>query len=234
MHPLLLAQLNAAGLDVTGGGSARRSWINLLREVSRTYEQYGVSGQAAGRSSPFSMQDVGKGLPELQEQSLKALVSEVDNSSTAPVEHSRATATLNSSTPASSGDSHSRSEPEVEEPAIIRDVLFANLGGNFFVIKHILSKFVDRAQVTMKSLEQRKREEDWPSLRREAHSLKGASGYVAAAQLNKRALALQLAAEDKKVGKEPEVSIEICLAAVQSEMERVLQSIASILDEANG
>ena len=173
-------------------------------------------------------------LPCLQEQSLKALVSEVDNSSTAPVEHSRATATLNSSTPASSGDSHSRSEPEVEEPAIIRDVLFANLGGNFFVIKHILSKFVDRAQVTMKSLEQRKREEDWPSLRREAHSLKGASGYVAAAQLNKRALALQLAAEDKKVGKEPEVSIEICLAAVQSEMERVLQSIASILDEANG
>jgi len=164
-----------------------------------------------------------------QGDSLRSLVAEVDSSSAPAPDEKRSLQTCPTEAAAASlvGTAHS----DDVEPAILRDVLCSNLGGNSFVIKHILKKFVDRSQATMNSLEQWVREGNWTALRREAHSLKGASGYVAAAQLHQRALALLQVAEEKKAGREPELSVEFCLAQVGAEMDRVMLQIAVILEE---
>jgi HPt (histidine-containing phosphotransfer) domain-containing protein len=164
-----------------------------------------------------------------QDDSPRDLIAEVDSSSSAPTPDERRSVEASPTEDAASFAPSAIADDV--EPAILRDVLFSNLGGNLFVIKHILRKFVERSQATMTSLQQQSREEDWSALRREAHSLKGASGYVAAAQLNKRALALLLAAEEKKAGREPEPLIDFCLAQVGAEMQRVMLQIAVILEE---
>ena len=59
----------------------------------------------------------------------------------------------------------------------------------------LLEKYYARSGDTLKSLQHSYTRRDIESLRREAHSLKGSSAYVAAVRLSKSAYRLQLAAE---------------------------------------
>ena len=57
-------------------------------------------------------------------------------------------------------------------------------------------------------------EQEWLAFRREAHSLKGSSGYIAAWRLHKAAFTLQRVAEATNEGKPPEMPVEEAMAAV--------------------
>ena len=76
-------------------------------------------------------------------------------------------------------------------PAINLSAVLATVGGAEAVVVRLLSKFNGRARSTIDGLRRAVEERDWTTLKRDAHSLKGSSGYVAAMALKAAAEALE-------------------------------------------
>ena len=67
----------------------------------------------------------------------------------------------------------------------------ANFGGEEAILWRLLQKFEERAKPTMHTIRKAAREKDFRILQREAYSLKGSAGYIAAFELQQAALALE-------------------------------------------
>ena len=92
----------------------------------------------------------------------------------------------------------------------------------------LLAKFGERAEATIDGMRRAVEERDWATLKRDAHSLKGSSGYVAAMALKAAAEALERSANEALQGSG--ISPAEALANVEREMARVLVAI----EEATG
>ena len=84
------------------------------------------------------------------------------------------------------------------------------------------------SQLTIDGMRRAVEEGDWTTLKRDAHSLKGSSGYVAAMALKAAAEALERSANEALQGSG--ISPAGALANVEREMARVLVAI----EEATG
>ena len=98
------------------------------------------------------------------------------------------------------------------------------------MMARLLAKFCERAEATIDGMRRAVEEGDWTTLKRDAHSLKGASGYVAATALMEASMALEHTANRVLQGQPVGTSPKEALANVESEMARVLVAI----EEATG
>jgi len=117
------------------------------------------------------------------------------------------------------------------DPVIAHAEVLENLGGNPEVLKRILAKFRTRASSCIETLRRLHAEQEWLAFRREAHSLKGSSGYIAAWRLHKAAFTLQRVAEATNEGKPPEMPVEEAMAALEAEIGLVLAEIDKTMGE---
>ena len=101
--------------------------------------------------------------------------------------------------------------------------------GSWETVEHTLVSFLSRASKTQTSLQEAAKNKDYVRLRRDAHSLKGACGYLASERLLGSAFRLQLAAEAAMRGEEPDVAVETCLESVQSDMALVCAAAEAAL-----
>lgn len=99
------------------------------------------------------------------------------------------------------------------------------------MLKRILAKFRTRASSCIETLRRLHAEQEWLAFRREAHSLKGSSGYIAAWRLHKAAFTLQRVAEATNEGKPPEMPVEEAMAALEAEIGLVLAEIDKTMGE---
>ena len=104
------------------------------------------------------------------------------------------------------------------------------VGGSDAVMVRLLAKFGERAQATIDGMRRAVEEGDWATLKRDAHSLKGSSGYVAAMALKAAAEALEHTANRLLQGQPVGTSPKEALANVEREMTRVLLAV----EEATG
>ena len=102
------------------------------------------------------------------------------------------------------------------------------------MMKRILTSFATRSDATLQQLRGAFEASDWTKLRREAHSLKGACGYIASERLRASALALQFAAEESGEGKTSTPSTEECLQRVEADVALVLAAISQQLGGGSG
>jgi HPt (histidine-containing phosphotransfer) domain-containing protein len=99
-------------------------------------------------------------------------------------------------------------------------------------VKRILQSFVGRSDKTLQAMQDAAALPDYIKLRREAHSLKGGSGYIACDRLFMSAKALQLATDAVLEGGTPETPVETCLQRLREDMQIVCDSIRVFLDPA--
>ena len=115
-------------------------------------------------------------------------------------------------------------------PAINLNTVRSMVGGSDAVMARLLAKFGERAEATIDGMRRAVEERDWATLKRDAHSLKGSSGYVAAMALKAAAEALEHTANRLLQGQPVGTSPKEALANVEREMTRVLVAI----EEATG
>jgi HPt (histidine-containing phosphotransfer) domain-containing protein len=120
--------------------------------------------------------------------------------------------------------------PEAPPPHDAKSILdpkkmLEQIGGERTTMLRLLAKFADRAKPTIDGLRRAADAREWSTVRREAHSLKGSSDYVASECLRSAALALQKAAEEALTGPEHEAPVPALVNRVASEMELVLAAI---------
>ena len=115
-------------------------------------------------------------------------------------------------------------------PAINLNAVRATVGGAEALMVRLLTKFNGRARSTIDGMRRAVEKSDWTTLKRDAHSLKGASGYVAATALMEASMALEHTANRVLQGQPVGTSPKEALANVESEMARVLVAI----EEATG
>jgi PAS domain S-box-containing protein len=120
--------------------------------------------------------------------------------------------------------------PEAPPPHDAKSILdpkkmLEEIGGERTTMLRLLAKFADHAKPTIDGLRRAADAREWSTVRREAHSLKGSSGYVASESLRSAALALQKAAEEALTGPEHEAPVPALVNRVASEMELVLAAI---------
>ena len=121
--------------------------------------------------------------------------------------------------------------PTDAAPAINLNDVRSTVGGSDAVMMRLLSKFNGRAQATLDGMRRAVEQSDWTTLKRDAHSLKGASGYVAALALKAAAIALELSADESLQGPPVGTSPAEALANVEREMARVLVAIGEATGE---
>ena len=122
------------------------------------------------------------------------------------------------------------SESTDTTPAINLNDVRSMVGGSDAVMARLLAKFGERAEATIDGMRRAVEEGDWATLKRDAHSLKGSSGYVAAMALKAAAEALEHTANRLLQGQPVGTSPKEALANVEREMARVLVAI----EEATG
>ena len=83
----------------------------------------------------------------------------------------------------------------------------------------LLTKFCERAEATLDGMRRAIQQNDWMTLKRDAHSLKGTSGHVAAVALKAAAEALERSANASLQGSG--TSPKEALANVEREIDRV-------------
>ena len=104
-----------------------------------------------------------------------------------------------------------------------------NIGDDQGMVERLLLKFRDHARPTLATFQQALERNALDVLRREAHSLKGSSGYVAANDLREAAIALQFACDSLLEGKEPEQPLPVLVNCVREEVLRVVDEIAKLV-----
>eukprot|EP00964_Phaeocystis_antarctica_P144392 scaffold110165_cov33-Phaeocystis_antarctica.AAC.1 len=95
----------------------------------------------------------------------------------------------------------------------------------------LLTKFNGRARATIDGMRRAVEESDWTTLKRDSHSLKGSSGYVAAVALKAAAIALERSADESLQGPPVGTSPAEALVHVEEEMTRVLLAIGEATGE---
>jgi HPt (histidine-containing phosphotransfer) domain-containing protein len=95
----------------------------------------------------------------------------------------------------------------------------------------LLTKFNGRARATIDGMRRAVEESDWTTLKRDSHSLKGASGYVAAMALKEASIALERSADESLQGPPVGTSPAEALVHVEEEMARVLLAIGEATGE---
>ena len=113
----------------------------------------------------------------------------------------------------------------------IKEVLTA-VGGTEAVMLRLLQKFRERAPATLTGLRRAAEAADWATLKRDAHSLKGSSGYVAASPLREAAIALEGTADQSTSGAASQQDVLAALLRVEEEMARVVAAIGAATGEA--
>ena len=111
---------------------------------------------------------------------------------------------------------------------IDHDKMLERMGSRETMLR-ILRSFTERSEKTLANLRDSRQAEDWTRLRRDAHSLKGASGYIACDRMHATAFALQVAAEAMSADKVPETPIDTMMERVEADISSVLQAIRHIL-----
>ena len=101
--------------------------------------------------------------------------------------------------------------------------------GSEAMVTRILNSFVTRADATMTKLRTAFANDDITTLRREAHSLKGACGYIASDRLMASAKALQFGCDAIMKGESAEAPLGEMLASVEADMGWVLGAIQDVL-----
>ena len=100
----------------------------------------------------------------------------------------------------------------------------------------LLQKFRERAPATLTGLRRAAEASDWPTLKRDAHSLKGSSGYVAASPLREAATRLEWMAdqlvEAEVTGSPFQQDVLAALVRVEEEMAHVVAAIGAATGEA--
>lgn len=99
--------------------------------------------------------------------------------------------------------------------------------------KRILQSFVDRSDKTLQAMQDAATLPDYTKLRREAHSLKGGSGYIACDRLFVSAKELQFATDAVLEGSTPEAPIDECLQRLRDDMEIVCGAIRQFLESSS-
>ena len=116
-------------------------------------------------------------------------------------------------------------------PAINLHDVRATVGGSDAVMVRLLTKFNGRARATIDGMRRAVEESDWTTLKRDSHSLKGASGYVAAMALKEASIALERSADESLQGPPVGTSPAEALVHVEEEMARVLLAIGEATGE---
>ena len=121
--------------------------------------------------------------------------------------------------------------PKDSAPAINLNDVRSTVGGSDAVMVRLLTKFNGRARATIDGMRRAVEESDWTTLKRDSHSLKGASGYVAAMALKAAAIALERSANESLEGPPVGTSPAEALVHVEEEMTRVLLAIGEATGE---
>ena len=95
-----------------------------------------------------------------------------------------------------------------------------------------LRSFLTRAPKTTTNLRAAFEAKDFVKMRRDAHSLKGACGYVASEPLRESSLTLQLAAEAATRGEVVDPPLEVCMQRVLADLDLLCVHMKKVLDEA--
>ena len=124
-----------------------------------------------------------------------------------------------------------------ETPAIKLNDVRMTVGGSDAVMVKLLTNFNGRARAMIDSMRRAVEVSDWTTLKRDSHSLKDASGYVAAMGLKAAAIALERSADESLQGFGLHESLKVgtspaeALAHVEEEMTRVLLAIGEATGE---
>ena len=89
---------------------------------------------------------------------------------------------------------------------------------------------MDRSATTNAGMQQAYADADWVKLRRDAHSLKGACGYIASERLRGSALELQHAAEAVQADASQVANVGEILQRVNGDMALVCATITAYLE----
>ena len=116
-------------------------------------------------------------------------------------------------------------------PAIDLNDVRTTVGGSDAVMVKLLTNFNGRARATINSMRRAVEVSDWTTLKRDSHSLKGSSGYVAAVALKAAAIALERSADESLQGPPVGTSPAEALVHVEEEMTRVLLAIGEATGE---
>ena len=116
-------------------------------------------------------------------------------------------------------------------PAVNLNEVRSAVGGSNAVMMRLLTKFRERAQATLDGMRRAVERSDWTTLKRDAHSLKGSSGYVAAMALKAAAEGLERSAVESLQGPPVGTSPAEALTHVEEEMARVLVAISEATGE---
>lgn len=133
--------------------------------------------------------------------------------------------------------SASGSQAEEKEPAptppplhtLVDTARVAEAFGGEQMMGTILKSFLTRADGTMKKLHAAMAAGDITTLRREAHSLKGACGYIASDRLMGSAKALQFACDALLAGDAPDAPLENCFQSAITDFGFVCEAIRGII-----
>ena len=116
-------------------------------------------------------------------------------------------------------------------PAINLNDVRTTVGASDAVMVQLLTNFHGRARTTIDSMRRAVEVSDWTTLKRDSHSLKGASGYLAAMALKAAAIALERSADESLQGPPVGTSPAEALVHVEEEMTRVLLAIGEATGE---
>ena len=104
--------------------------------------------------------------------------------------------------------------------------------GSAEMVDKTLRSFLTRAPKTTTNLQTAYDAKDFAKMRRDAHSLKGACGYVASEHLRESSLSLQLAAEAATRGEVVDPSLELCMRRVLADLDLLCMQIKKVVDAA--
>lgn len=109
----------------------------------------------------------------------------------------------------------------------------ANFGGEEPILRRLLTKFQERAKPTLEKIRRAAREGDLRLLQREAYSLKGSAGYIAASRLQHAAIAFEQAVEQAintpTAAERPAGIFDVHIERYAAEQRTVLAAIAARL-----
>lgn len=106
--------------------------------------------------------------------------------------------------------------------------------GSEDMVETTLKSFLMRAPKTTTNMRNAYDAKDFAKLRRDAHSLKGACGYVASDHLRDSALNLQLAAEAATRGEEVDPPVEACMQEVLHRLDLLCVTIDKVIADGSG
>jgi len=115
-----------------------------------------------------------------------------------------------------------------EMQAIDLNQVRMTVGGSEAVMIRLLENFHGHSQASLEEMRRAVEQCDWEMLKRDAHSLKGSCGYVAAKALKASAEALERSATESMQGPVFSTPPAEALALVEKEMARVLAVIEQV------